>query len=104
MLTLLFGSDKPPEAKKLILQEQYGINTGGALGEEVIKVSELEQAIERRGVRRGAQEHARETARRMIMGHLPLSQIVAFSLLDQDTVEELADEMGVTLPPDPDTP
>ena len=75
-------------------------------------MSELEQAIERRGVRRGvlrgkhlgAQQNARETARRMIMGHLPLSQIVAYSSLDQDTVEELADELGVTLPPDPDTP
>ena len=38
-------------------------------------------------------------AARMIMGHLPLSQIVAYSLLDQDTVEELAFELGV-IPPD----
>ncbi len=59
-------------------------------------MSELEQAIELRGKRRGA----RENARRMIIScRLPLSQIVEYTLLDQDIVEELAFELGV-IPPD----
>ena len=67
----------------------------GSLGQEVYQVSELEQAIELRGKRRGA----RENARRMIIScRLPLSQIVEYTFLDQDTVEELAFEMGVVLP------
>ena len=67
----------------------------GSRGQEVYQVSELEQAIELRGKRRGA----RENARRMIIScRLPLSQIVEYTLLDQDTVEELAFAMGVILP------
>ena len=37
-------------------------------------------------------------ASRLIMKHLPLSQIVEYTFLDQDTVEELALDLGVVLP------
>ena len=70
-----------------------------SLGQEVYQVSELEQAIELRGMRLGAQKSARAIAKRMIIScRLPLSQIVEYTLLDQDIVEELAFEMGVVLP------
>lgn len=46
-----------------------------------------------------------DAARRMIIGgRLPLSQIAAYLLLDQDTIEELAVEMGVILPDTPVPP
>ena len=109
MLNLLFLSEKDVKEKESIVQNVYHIAMSDELKGVMNNMGSFAQVLITEAKREARDETSREERRgfatRLIMGgHLSLSQIAACSLLDQDTVEELADEMGVTLPPDPDTP
>ena len=100
---------KDVKEKESIVQNVYHIAMGDEFKEVMNNMGSFAQVLiaeaKREATSEAKYDRSLEIAKALIRtpGHSAV-QIATITKIDEQTVLELADEMGVTLPPDPDTP